>query len=277
MSDLQSILRDLQEGRMTEVEAAERISALTVLDLGHTRIDTDRKRRNGMSEVIFCEGKSLEQLQDIFRTVLKREGQILGTRLSKDRAHQLQAEFSELNYDAESRVARVGGQPLREDLCSSDILLAAGGTSDIPVAEEAAQSLEFFGFPLTRLYDVGVAGLHRLLQHQDKIRKARLIIAVAGMEGALPSVIAGLAACPVIAVPTSVGYGSHFEGLASLLAMLNSCASGVTVVNIDNGFGAAAAAVKIFNSLRAGDGEEAEAGSNKAAKAGPSLEEGQMG
>ena len=192
--------------------------------------------RQGAGEVIFAQSKTPEQMKGIINSMLNNnQKRILLTRLGEDKAKELKKSF-ELEYFGEAKIGIIGSFP--EEKSEGKILVATGGTSDVPVAEEAVLTAEFFGNDVTRLYDVGVAGLHRLLSHLDEIMSANVIIAIAGMEGALASVIGGLADCPVIAVPTSVGYGSSFEGLSALLSMLNSCASGVSVVNIDNGFGA---------------------------------------
>lgn len=213
-------------------------------DIGFANIDLDREKRQGVSEVIYGEGKTAEQISAILHT-LKEHGQsnVLITRIDEQKAARLLSEDSSLKYYPEARIVIAGG--MKQPDGSGTILVATGGTSDIPVAEEAALTAEFLGNRVERLYDVGVAGIHRLLSHTDKIMNASVIIAAAGMEGALPSVIGGLARCPVIALPTSVGYGTSFGGITALLSMLNSCASGVTVVNIDNGFGAGFAASRM--------------------------------
>ncbi|MBQ5310870.1 MAG: nickel pincer cofactor biosynthesis protein LarB [Oscillospiraceae bacterium] len=205
-------------------------------DLGYAKVDTHRKLRQGAAEVIYGAGKTAEQICGIVRS-MKEHGQehILITRLSPEKAEVL-ARTTDMDYRTDSRTAVIGGMPAPDGI--GTVLVVTGGTSDIPVAEEAAVTAEMHGSKVGRLYDVGVSGLHRLLSHTDMIMSASVIIAVAGMEGALASVIGGLADCPVIAVPTSVGYGASFGGISALLSMLNSCASGVTVVNIDNGFGA---------------------------------------
>lgn len=205
-------------------------------NLGFARLDTHRTVRQGMAEVLFGEGKSVEQLQGILEKMCKDHENILITRLSEEKANELNKTFT-LRYDAAARIAVVN--PKVYDFCDKGyILVITAGTSDIPVAEEAAVTAETLGNEVKRLYDVGVAGLHRLLANLPLIMQARVIIAVAGMEGALVSVVGGLADCPVIAVPTSIGYGANMQGVTTLLSMLSSCASGVSVVNIDNGFGA---------------------------------------
>ena len=211
-------------------------------DLGFAKVDYDRKRRQGVGEVIYGSGKTPEQIAAIAKS-LYREGQnpVLTTRIDADAASQvknlLPSEYaSAFTYFEIARIAMLGQIPPADG--KGTIVVAAAGTSDLPVAEEASLVAEALGNKVDRLYDVGVAGVHRLLDNQDRIASARVVVAVAGMEGALASVIGGLARCPVLAVPTSVGYGANFGGLSALLSMLNSCASNVSVVNIDNGFGA---------------------------------------
>lgn len=250
--DLQNLLEDVASGRTQPEEAARAIQAQTVTDLGFARIDDQRGIRTGASEVIYGEGKSADQIAQIVAAMLgKGAERILITRLDADKASAVQdlisdglsfegsddtPDFPLFTYYDLPRVATIGTPP--EPDGRGAIVVATGGTSDIYAAEEAALTAEMLGNKVTRLYDVGVAGLHRLLDHGDDIASASVIVAVAGMEGALASVIAGLASCPVVAVPTSVGYGASFGGVSALLSMVNSCAAGVSVVNIDNGFGA---------------------------------------
>ena len=205
-------------------------------DLGHSRVDLHREQRNGAAEVIYGEGKTAEQIEAIMQSMLKREQNTLVTRLDRATASQLQRQFPQADYCPQARLLRVRLQEPKT--VSSRIAIVCAGTSDLSVAEEARQTAEFYGNPVETVYDAGVAGLHRLLASLDTIRACRVVVVVAGMEGALPSVVGGLVDAPVIAVPTSVGYGSSFEGLYALLGMLNTCASGISVVNIDNGFGA---------------------------------------
>lgn len=221
---------------MSAEDALVKIKRAPFEDLGFAKIDHHRAVRQGAAEVIYGAGKTAEQIEKIASAML-RNGQktVIITRVDKDKADELKDRLP-LIYFAEARIAIAGEMPLPQT--ESKIVIATGGTSDIPVAEEAAVTAEAMGNRVIRLYDVGVAGLHRLLAHSEDIMSARAIVAVAGMEGALASVIGGLADCPVIAVPTSVGYGASFGGISALLSMLNSCASGVSVVNIDNGFGA---------------------------------------
>ena len=220
------------------------------LDLGFAKVDLDRKRRQGLGEVVFAQGKTPEQVAIILRGLYERERFALATRVSPEQASHLQAALADLplQWHAAARIARVGALPSRPGA----VAVLAAGTSDLPVAEEAAVAAASFGFAVARHYDVGVAGLHRLLGEIDGVRAADVVIVVAGMEGALPSVVGGLVAQPVIAVPTSIGYGSSWNGLAALLGMLNSCAAGMTVVNIDNGFGAACAAFRILRTREKG-------------------------
>lgn len=234
--DLQRLLNQVAEGSVTPEEAILQIREEPYKDLGFAKLDTHRGIRQGASEVIYGAGKTKEQIFKIAQEMLKEhEKTILITRMSREAADFAARELP-LHYDELSRIGVVGKMPEKDG--RGKIVVATGGTSDMPVAEEAALTAEVYGNEVVRLYDVGVAGIHRLMSHMEDIMEARVIIAIAGMEGALASVIGGLAACPVIAVPTSVGYGANFGGLSALLSMLNSCASGISVVNIDNGFGA---------------------------------------
>jgi hypothetical protein len=229
-------LHMLEEGKISSQEAYAQIKSESYQDLGFAKIDTQRGIRQGVSEVIYGEGKTKEQILEITKAMLNSgEKSVLITRMSADSADFVSKALP-LDYDKLSRVG-VAGEPIKKSSLGK-IVVATGGTSDIPVAEEASLTAEFCGNNVVRLYDVGVAGIHRLLDNVDALSDARVVIAVAGMEGALASVVGGLVDCPVIAVPTSVGYGASFGGLSALLSMLNSCASGVSVVNIDNGFGA---------------------------------------
>ena len=235
-NDIRDTLEALSRGDITVEDALLTLKTKPFEDIGFAKVDTHRAIRQGVAEVIFGSGKTTEQIKGIINTMLEAgQKTILITRLSEESAGEIKKDF-ELDYRAEARIGIIGKAAEASGL--GKIVVATGGTSDIPVAEEAAVTAESFGNEVVRLYDVGVAGLHRLLAKIDDIMSASVIIAIAGMEGALASVIGGLADCPVIAVPTSVGYGASFEGLSALLSMLNSCASGVSVVNIDNGFGA---------------------------------------
>ena len=227
----------------SEVSPPPEGQAPPFVDLGFARVDTDRRRRCGFPEVIFCQGKTPAEVAAIARTILEHEPVVLGTRASPEHFAAVAESIPGAVYHARGRCIAVERAPLPRRPGVVGVICA--GTSDAPVAEEAAVTLEIFGNPVDRITDVGVAGLHRLLAVRDRLEACRVLVVVAGMEGALPSVVAGLVSCPVIAVPTSVGYGASFGGLAALLGMLNSCGSGVTVVNIDNGFGAAYAAAMI--------------------------------
>ena len=248
---LRQLLSDAQAGRVSVDEALERLRTLPFEDLGYAQLDLHRGLRQGIPEVVFCQGKALDHAAGIFERLWASHDRVLGTRATPEMAAYVQARLPEARYDPLSRLLFLarGALPAPSD-DAPYALVACAGTADLAVAEEAGQTLEFFGGRVVRAFDVGVAGIHRLFNRQDAIRDATVIISVAGMEGALTSVIGGLAACPVIGVPTSVGYGASFGGLAALLAMLNSCAAGVSVVNIDNGFGAAVVAHRILAASR---------------------------
>lgn len=233
---LKTILEKVRDGSISVDDAVLALKKEPFEDIGYAKIDLHRNIRQGMPEVIYGAGKTPEQITGIIEK-MKQNGQktILVTRLYPEAAGKV-AEKYDIDYHEQSKIGIIGKIPVADGI--GKVVVATGGTSDIPVAEEAALTAEVHGNEVVRLYDVGVAGLHRLLSHIDEIMSASVIIAVAGMEGALASVIGGLADCPVIAVPTSVGYGASFNGLSALLSMLNSCASGVSAVNIDNGFGA---------------------------------------
>ena len=235
-SDIRQILEGVKNGSVSVDEALLAVKKAPFEDIGFAKVDMHRNIRQGAAEVIYGAGKTPEQMLGIIESML-RNGQktILITRLYKEAAEIIKDKY-DLDYRENARIGIIGEMPKPNGI--GKIVVATGGTSDIPIAEEAALTAEVHGNEVIRLYDVGVAGLHRLLSHMDEIMEASVIIAIAGMEGALASVIGGLADCPVIAVPTSVGYGASFHGVSALLSMLNSCASGVSVVNIDNGFGA---------------------------------------
>ncbi len=236
MNDIKKMLEGVRDGTVSVDEAVLELKKSPFEDIGCAKVDMHRRLRQGASEVIYGAGKTAEQIAAIVKSMLGRgQETILITRLSKSTADAIALEY-DLDYHPEAGIGIIG--KMAEPKGLGKIVVATGGTSDIPVAEEAALTAETLGNEVVRLYDVGVSGLHRLLSHLDDIMNASVIIAIAGMEGALASVIGGLADCPVIAVPTSVGYGASFGGVAALLAMLNSCASGMAVVNIDNGFGA---------------------------------------
>jgi pyridinium-3,5-biscarboxylic acid mononucleotide synthase len=235
------LLNRLAGGEITVDHALERLKRLPFEDLEFACVDHHRPIRKGLSEVIFGEGKRVGAIIGIMEQMLSQEENILVTRLSHEKAGQIQSHFPESDYHETARTLTLIRQPIRIS-GRGTILVMTAGTSDMPVAEEAAVVARFMGNEVDTVYDVGVAGLHRLLGHWERITKASVIVVAAGMEGALPSVVGGLVDKPVIAVPTSIGYGASFQGIAALLGMLNSCAAGVTVVNIDNGFGAGYAA-----------------------------------
>ena len=235
-TEIRDLLEKVERGEMSSEEALLKIKKQPFEDLGYAKVDLHRGVRQGAAEVIYGAGKTAAQITGIAETMIKNGVEtVLVTRISREYADII-SQSVPLDYREEARAGIIGKIPGPDGI--GKLVVATGGTSDIPVAEEAAVTAEVHGNEVIRLYDVGVAGLHRLLAHLDEIMSASVIIAVAGMEGALASVIGGLADCPVIAVPTGVGYGAAFEGLSALLSMLNSCASGVSVVNIDNGFGA---------------------------------------
>ncbi len=242
--EIRDLLKSVAEGEIDADTAMLKLRMQPFEDLGFAKVDYHRSLRQGRSEVIYGAGKTAEQIAAIAESMIKTgQKRVLITRIDPDKAEKVK-ESADIEYYPDARFALIGGMPEER---KGKVVVATGGTGDIPVAEEAALTAEAFGSNVVRLYDVGVAGIHRLLSHNDDIMSARAIVAVAGMEGALASVIGGLADCPVIAVPTSVGYGASFGGLSALLSMLNSCASGVSVVNIDNGFGAGYLASMINN------------------------------
>ena len=236
-SEIRKTLEAVKNGELSVDDALLAIKKEPFEDIGYAKVDLHRGIRQGAAEVIYGAGKTPEQMIGIIGAMLEHEVQtILITRLSPEKAEEIQKTYPQLDYRKDAKIGTIGQFPAADGM--GKIVVATAGTSDIPVAEEAALTAEAHGNEVVRLYGVGVAGLHRLLAHMDDIMSASVIIAIAGMEGALASVIGGLADCPVIAVPTSIGYGASFGGVSALLSMLNSCASGVSVVNIDNGFGA---------------------------------------
>ena len=236
------LLQQVKEGSVT-IEAAEKqLKNLPYEDLGFAKLDHHRKIRQGFEEVIYCSGKATEHLVRIYQTLTGEGIDVLGTRASREQYEAVREAVPEAVFDSISKILKV---EKREKEKIGKIIVCTGGTADVPVAEEAAQTAEFFGTQVVRLFDVGVAGIHRLLRNLDIFIDVTCVIAVAGMEGALPGVVAGLVDVPVIAVPTSVGYGASFGGLSALLTMINSCANGITVVNIDNGYGAGYVATQI--------------------------------
>jgi len=248
---LEKLITEVRKGRVQAAEALARLDALATGELGFARIDHRRTLRRGIPEVVFGEGKTPEQVEEIAIHMAEKGGAVLVTRIDPDVGERLAGRLPPGRYDASSRTFLRHRKGRRPRLVPG-LLVVSAGTADIPVAEEAAISAEAFGLGVERLYDVGVAGIHRLFEHLERLRRARVIIVVAGMEGALPSVVAGLVEAPVIGVPTAVGYGAALEGFTALFAMLTSCAGGLTVVNIGNGFGAACAARAILLSGRRG-------------------------
>lgn len=225
-------------------------------DLGFTKLDTGRKERTGFGEVVFCQGKRNEFLKDIFSRLFEANGEVLGTRATQEQFELVKEILPQATYDSVSRIIKVQGEKKK---LIGNIAVCTAGTADIPVAEETAQTAEFFGSYVERIFDVGVSGIHRLLSQTEKLEKANVVVAVAGMEGALASVVGGLVSVPVIAVPTSVGYGANLGGISALLTMINSCANGISVVNIDNGYGAGYIATQI-NRLAIGGSVKNQAG-----------------
>ncbi|MBE5976219.1 MAG: nickel pincer cofactor biosynthesis protein LarB [Paenibacillaceae bacterium] len=240
--DIKEMLNLVKNGEMGVDEAQKILKDLPYEDLGYAKLDHHRALRSGFGETVFCQGKPDEYLVQIYRKLFERDGEVLGTRATKEQFELVKEAVTEVTYDPISRILKVERKNKEKTGC---IAVCTGGTADISVAEEAAQTAEYFGSNVDRIYDVGVAGIHRLLSNRERIGRANCIVAAAGMEGALGTVIAGIAECPVIAVPTSVGYGASFHGLSALLTMLNSCANGISVVNIDNGYGAGYIATQI--------------------------------
>lgn len=253
-SKLRELLALVSEGKLPPEQALERLRTLPFAEAGQVLADTHRVIRQGFPEAVYAEGKSLTQTTDALTALVGAHGCALATRVNAETAALLLHRFPTGSYDSVSRLYCIG--QMDRAYKTAPVTVVSAGTSDLPVAEEAAQTLEFVGVRVSRIADVGVAGLHRLLARLDDLRGASVVIAVAGMEGALPSVLGGLVAAPVIAVPTNVGYGANLNGIAALLGMLNSCASGLTVVNIDNGYGAAMAAVRILTLERVNEAGE---------------------
>lgn len=240
--DIHSLLEQVQNNEMSITQAEELLKKLPYEDLGFAKLDHHRELRSGFGEVVFCQGKSIEHLVHIYQSFYEKDTNVLGTRATMEQYEKVKEVLPMVQYDSMSRILSIQS---KEKKRVGSVVVCTGGTSDIPVAEEAAQTAEFFGSNVIRIYDVGVAGIHRLLSKVEELRTANCVIAVAGMEGALGGVVAGLVDKPVIAVPTSIGYGANFGGLSALLTMLNSCAEGLAVVNIDNGFGAGYIATQI--------------------------------
>jgi NCAIR mutase (PurE)-related protein len=236
VKELEKLLKGIRNGSISIEKALEKLKTFPYTDLGYARIDHHREVRTGYPEIVYCSGKTVDQVAGIFRVMAEKENNIIGTRASEEMFRSVKSIIPEAVYFREARIISI--QKKKPESSDSSIAVITAGTSDIPVAEEAAVTAELLGNKIIRIYDAGVAGIHRLVDKLPEIRKCAVIIVIAGMEGALASVVGGLIDKPVIAVPTSVGYGASFEGISALLAMLTSCSAGVTVVNIDNGFGA---------------------------------------
>ena len=251
--EVKEVLEKVRNQELSIQEAQEYLKSLPYEDMGFAKLDHHRKLRSGFGEVIYCAGKTKEQVARIFQAMADKETDVLGTRASREQFEAVRELLPDVEYFEMGRILWVRRNKKEPE---GMVAVCTGGTSDMPVAEEAALTAEFFGARVERIYDVGVAGIHRLLDQTEKLRKANCILAIAGMEGALATVTAGLVDRPVIAVPTSVGYGASFGGLSAVLTMLNSCAEGLAVVNIDNGFGAGYLGAQINRlALRGGTGE----------------------
>lgn len=244
---LRELLEGIANGKVTVDDALRKLEKLPFEEMDFAKVDHHRVLRRGLPEVIFCEGKKSDQILEIAEGILDSGVNLLGTRCGRELFEEISSSLPEAEYYDDARLFKVERAPVEK---TGLVAVVSGGTSDRPVSEEAAITADFFGCEVKRFYDVGVAGIHRFLAHWDEIRKAEVVIVVAGMEGALASVVAGMIGAPVIAVPTSVGYGASFGGVSALLTMLNSCAGGVSVVNIDNGFGAAFSAALICRKTR---------------------------
>jgi NCAIR mutase (PurE)-related protein len=240
--DISALLRQVKDGSLSIEKAEQKLKNLPYEDMGFAKLDHHRSLRSGFGEVIYCAGKTCDQVSAIMQRFAQQGSNVLGTRATPQQYQAVKQVLPDIAYDEISGVLSYTLKPAEQ---IGLVTVCTGGTSDMPVAEEAAKTAEFFGAKVERIYDVGVAGIHRLFDRLEDIRKANCVIAVAGMEGALAGVVAGLIECPVVAVPTSIGYGANFGGLSALLTMLNSCAEGIGVVNIDNGFGAGYLATQI--------------------------------
>lgn len=244
--EVRKILEKVQSGEWSIADAENHLRMQPFEELGFAKLDTHREVRSGFSEVIYCTGKPDEYLVSIFQKMYEKNGEVFGTRASAEQYELVREVLPMVQYDSMAKILKIEKNPQQKAVERiGKIAVCTAGTADIPVAEEAAQTAEYFGSKVERIYDVGVSGLHRLLAHAQAIQEANCVIAVAGMEGALASVIGGLVSNPVIAVPTSVGYGASLNGLSALLTMINSCANGIAVVNIDNGYGAGYMATQI--------------------------------
>ncbi len=241
--DIKQLLENVKNNNISVEEAEKQLKCQPYEELGYAKLDLHRKIRQGFPEVVFCSGKKDEYLVEIFKRLYQESGEVLGTRATRPQFELLQKSFASENlvYDDESHILKIE----KEKEHIGKIVVCTAGTADIPVAKEAAQTAYYFGANVETIYDVGVSGIHRLLDQVETLQSANCVVAVAGMEGALASVVGGLVSCPVIAVPTSVGYGASMQGLSALLTMINSCANGISVVNIDNGYGAGYIAAQI--------------------------------
>lgn len=245
-TEVKDILERVQRGEISVEEAEMYLRRKPFEEMGFAKLDTHRELRSGFPEVIYCAGKPDEYLVSIFQKMYEKNGEVLGTRATQTQYELVRAKLPQVQYDKVSKILKIEEDAQKKAAGRiGKIAVCTAGTADIPVAEEAAQTAEYFGSFVNRVYDVGVSGLHRLLAHTQTIQEANCVVAVAGMEGALASVIGGLVSNPVIAVPTSVGYGASLHGLSALLTMINSCANGIAVVNIDNGYGAGYLATQI--------------------------------
>jgi NCAIR mutase (PurE)-related protein len=237
------VLEKLSRNEITVEEAEQYFRSEPFKEMGFAKLDTHRELRSGFPEVIFCQGKPAEYLVSIYEKMVEHDGRAFGTRASVEQYELVKERISDITYDPVSKILKVERTPKERIGC---VAVCCAGTADVPVAEEAAQTAEYFGARVERVYDVGVSGIHRVLSQKNVLSGADCVVAVAGMEGALASVVGGLVSNPVIAVPTSVGYGASFGGMSALLTMINSCANGITVVNIDNGYGAGYVATQIY-------------------------------
>lgn len=233
--DIKQILEDVKNNNISTEDAEKLIKRQPFEELGYAKLDSHRELRQGFPEVVFCSGKKDDYLINIYKKLFEIHGEVLGTRATMQQYMSVKKVLPEVSYDEESQILKIDTKIKKQ---IGNIVVCTAGTSDIPVAKEAIQTAEFFGSKVTPIFDAGVSGIHRLFDNLDTLQSANCIVAVAGMEGALASVIGGLVSCPVIAVPTSIGYGASFNGLSALLTMINSCANGIAVVNIDNGYGA---------------------------------------
>ena len=252
--EVREILEQLQRGEITVEQAEKEMNRQSFEEMGYAKLDGQRQLRTGFAEVVFCEGKADEHLLSIYQRLFDMDGRVFGTRASVHQYEMVREVFPQAKYDKISRILRIDAPEDENRKLIGKVAVCTAGTADIPVAEEAAQTIEYFGSKAERVYDVGVSGIHRLLSRVEIIREANCIVTIAGMEGALASVIGGLVNKPVIAVPTSVGYGANLGGISALLTMINSCANGIAVVNINNGYGAGYIATQI-NRLAVAGGE----------------------